>query len=45
MCVLCIFFSNLFLYNTALSVLFCVNTDMIIIAVCVLVYYMYMGEF
>ena len=32
MCVfLCILFSNLYLYNTELSVLFCVNKDIIII--------------
>ena len=27
----CIFFPNLYLYNTVLSVLFCVNKDIIII--------------
>ena len=30
MCVLMYFFSNLYLYNTVLSVLFCVNKDIII---------------
>ena len=30
-CFLMYFFSNLYLYNTVLSVLFCVNKDIIII--------------
>ena len=39
MCVFNVFFSNLYLYNTVLSVLFCVNKDIIIIISMCMVYH------